>query len=293
MKIINFHLITHTIYHVVLIFRRKNIQNKLQILFTYLRLRFKYNLLIKPLNLKINSENILGYRIQFPFYGTFIRLFEDIFIQQSYFLYTLKKRPFIIDCGSNIGMTILFFKKLFPLSRIIGFEPDKNNFLILSKNIKKNNLKNVKLFNTAVSNKEDIIDFFSVRDTKSFTINTQINNFHRKDIVNIKNSVKSVVLSNYISKKVDFLKLDIEGAEYLVMNEISSKNKLKYVDQIAMEFHHNIHSEEDNLPNMLLLLKKNGFVYQLSSLFSTSDKIGKRQNIIINAKQNESSKRIK
>ena len=55
----------------------------------------------------------------------------EIFRKGAYLFHTDKKQPLILDCGSNIGMSILFFKMLYPGARIIGFEPDPDTFEIL------------------------------------------------------------------------------------------------------------------------------------------------------------------
>jgi FkbM family methyltransferase len=43
--------------------------------------------------------------------------------------------PVIIDCGGNIGLSVLYFKYLFPNSVITVFEPSPPVFEILKENI--------------------------------------------------------------------------------------------------------------------------------------------------------------
>src|ERR1700693_4874079 len=61
-------------------------------------------------------------------YSGFVCLFEEIFIRQDYIFVSRRPDPLIIDCGSNIGMSILYFKRRYPKARIIGFEPDPATF---------------------------------------------------------------------------------------------------------------------------------------------------------------------
>ena len=103
--------------------------------------------------LNIQTEKLLGYQFNFYDYESFVFLFEDVFIASPYKL-TLKNKPFIVDLGGNIGMSVLFFKHLYPESTIYVFEPNKSSFKLLKKNVENNNLSNVTLFNKAVSNKK-------------------------------------------------------------------------------------------------------------------------------------------
>lgn len=45
------------------------------------------------------------------------------------------KRPVILDCGANIGMTALWFNRQFPLARICAVEPEPGNFAVLKTNL--------------------------------------------------------------------------------------------------------------------------------------------------------------
>jgi FkbM family methyltransferase len=57
---------------------------------------------------------------------------------------TLKPKT-IIDIGSNIGASIIYFHRQFPGARILGFEPHPDTFQILQKNVER--LTGVQVFN--------------------------------------------------------------------------------------------------------------------------------------------------
>jgi predicted RNA methylase len=59
-------------------------------------------------------------------------------------------QPVIVDVGSNIGLAILFFKRLYPASTVIGFEPDPGAFEVLKRNIADDRLRGVQVLNEAV-----------------------------------------------------------------------------------------------------------------------------------------------
>lgn len=78
---------------------------------------------------------------------------QEIFERREYFFSSLKSAPTIIDCGSHIGLAALYFKKLFPLSKITCVEPVPENFALLQSNIEVNHLHSVNLINAAISEK--------------------------------------------------------------------------------------------------------------------------------------------
>ena len=78
---------------------------------------------------------------------SFVFMFFDIFIKKSYEFKSKSETPVIIDCGSNIGLSVLYFKKIYPNSIIKAFEPDKEIFKILEKNCENFKMKNVTLLN--------------------------------------------------------------------------------------------------------------------------------------------------
>lgn len=79
-----------------------------------------------------NPIDLLGYRIRFMDEGSFRHLFYEIFATGSYFFQSDSANPLIFDCGANIGMSILFFKKLYPNARIqngFGYQLQASNYL--------------------------------------------------------------------------------------------------------------------------------------------------------------------
>ena len=79
--------------------------------------------------------DLLGYKISYLGEPQFRYLFNEIFMQAPYFFKSSNDPPLIFDCGSNIGMSVLFFKKLYPNARIVAFETDPFTFEILRRNV--------------------------------------------------------------------------------------------------------------------------------------------------------------
>lgn len=208
---------------------------------------------------KPNKQNILGYKVNFLDIDAFISLFDEIFVKEIYDFKTAKSSPAIIDCGSNIGMSVIYFKIKYPNSEIIAFEADKKSFLTLEKNVRENGMANVKIVNAAVYDKSKNLPFFIEKSRKgslSSSLTRRITEFG--GIVE-KIIVPSVKLSEYIKDKVDLLKIDIEGAETIVMTEIVEK--LNLVDEIFIEYHNNKTNPKNQLNIIVNVLERCKFNY--------------------------------
>ncbi|EKE21855.1 MAG: FkbM family methyltransferase, partial [uncultured bacterium] len=143
------------------------------------------------------------------------------------------------------------------------FEPDKSAFSLLELNVNSNKLSDVLLFRQILSNKEGLVKFYFNPENLSSASKSIISERNSKSIVFER--LPSVKLSAYIKGKIDFLKMDIEGAEGLVMSELSKKHKLSFVREAVVEFHHHIDSWKDDFSDFLNIFEKNGFGYQIRS----------------------------
>jgi len=68
---------------------------------------------------------------------SFVLMYRDIFEQHSYRFRTNEQKPYIIDGGANVGLSVLYFKELYPRSQIVAFEPDDDIFSVLERNIER------------------------------------------------------------------------------------------------------------------------------------------------------------
>ena len=198
---------------------------------------------IKFLNYKIQIQDFLS------FYYEVIYIFRD----QIYYFESKNKKPLIIDGGTCIGTSILYFKRIYPESRIIAFEPSTEVFKILGENILKNRLEDVKLINRGLYDSETRLSF-SNNEVDSGKIDP-----------NGENAIDVIRLSKYIVETIDFLKLNIEGAEYQVLEELDESKKIKEIREMCLEWHSFSHQKQ-NLDKVLEILTKNNFKYYISSL---------------------------
>jgi len=166
-----------------------------------------------------------------------------------------KKEPVIIDCGSNVGVSVLYFKSLFPAARIMAFEPDGAIFNYLKENLNTNGVKDVNLVNKAVWTNENGIEFGSEgADGGSVFFEG-----------GAKILVPTVSLKKILEQhdSVDMLKIDIEGAEIPVI--IDCEEQIRKVKYLFVEYHSLLNSQQQ-LDKLLSILTANGFRYYINSI---------------------------
>jgi len=90
---------------------------------------------------------------------SFYMMHREIYGDQSYLFRCQRDIPVIIDCGSNYGVSILWFKKSYPDAKIVGVEADPVVFDMPFRNISRRSFSDVKLLHRAVSSKSGHIPF--------------------------------------------------------------------------------------------------------------------------------------
>jgi len=250
-----FYAIWRVARNVGLIVRNEPARRRLPLLLTYLRMQCKYLAVVLLLKRPITTERLFGFTVRFFDYKVFLFLFEEIFIWKPYSFKAATDRPVIIDCGSNIDMSILYFKHLYPDCMITGFEADKRTLELLQENVLRNRLQQVTLFNRAVSDASGTIDFYSDPNLPgSLAMTTQL-----EKGLKAKAQVEATPLSDHLRSEIDFLKMDIEGAEECIIADLARRNKLKLVKEMVFEYHHHELPNQDRLSGVLALLKQNNF----------------------------------
>lgn len=211
---------------------------------------------------KPNSMTIGDFQLFYSNYTAAQEIYEEIFVKKVYDFFTTKKAPVIIDVGSNIGISVLFFKNKYPQATIICFEPDPTAFKLLEKNIAINNLQNVQAFNVALSNQTGTITLYGEVDGLETDQrgNSIIDVWGKQRISCSEIMVQSACLSSYINQEIDFLKMDIEGAEQMVIEELG--DKLQLIKKICMEVHEVKNKKINNSLEQIYLILKN-YKYKL------------------------------
>jgi len=192
-------------------------------------------------------RNVLGMKVEYTDRRALDGLIADIFIKRVYDIQLAAAKPFIVDCGSNIGLSILFFKQAYKTAEIIGFEPDRCTFEKLRANVSFNRLQNIRLYNAAVSDTDGRAILYSDYNNRTAVGMSLTNRLEGKGLVPIGSEVESVALSRFVDRTVDLLKLDVEGVELKIIRELHDRDKLKFIQNVVIEFHRDLNNNRTNL----------------------------------------------
>lgn len=230
----------------------------------------------------IIKEKFLGYTVYFPDYLEFVLLFINIFGVQEYRL-KRKNVKTIIDAGSSWGMSVIYFKHIYSKSQIIAIEANRKTAQLLEKNVKINKLANVKIYNALVSGRKGMQDFYISKDGWSIS-DTAAGDFvgERDDFM--KTRMRSVPLSEFINRKVDVIKMNIEGMEGEVLKEIAPR--LENVSEIVLEYHSLLNVKRNSLKRIKQLLTRAGFTLSIHVKSSIIPRANSRKLRIIHAFRN-------
>ena len=149
-----------------------------------------------------------------------------------------KKNPVILDCGANIGISAIHYKRLFPQARVTSFEPDPRACELLRHNLNANGIHDIRVVEAALWTSTGQNNFFS-EGADANRIVEEVDEIRQLATLtpSAKHcNVETVRLRDYLAEgDVDFVKLDIEGAEAEVI--VDSADLLHGVQNMVIEFH--------------------------------------------------------
>lgn len=205
--------------------------------------------------------DVAGFKVRYLEAEWMRYLYGEVFAEREYWFATENPRPVILDCGSNIGMAILFFKSLYPDAEIVAFEPAPWACEAIEETIRANALQGIALHNAALAEEEGTLDLYhDPKHPGSAVMSVYHDRMPGKSV-----RVPAVRLSRYITKPVDFLKLDVEGSELPVLRDLVTSGAITKIRQMVIEFHHHMRPAEDQLSECLSILEQHGFGYQLTA----------------------------
>lgn len=151
-----------------------------------------------------------------------MRMLEEVFVFKEYEVPLAYAPRRIVDLGSNLGATILFFATRHPGAEIVGVEASPSLFRLLRANV--GDLPNVTLVHAAVSASSEPVQFFE--GYASWQGSTR-----PSDWVDAEHAVwvDPVHLDELLGPGADVLKIDIEGAEFEVLPDAQRLNQVKAV----------------------------------------------------------------
>lgn len=187
-------------------------------------------------------------------------LFEKIIGQ----LNQKKEDSYFYDVGANIGLYSWLFRKLSSNRKILAFEPDPKNFELLQMTKENSKIKNINLFNIALSNRMETVSF--QQDTLTSAtgmISDGQTPWIEKYLGQETNSIQvnTDYLDNKTFKRQDpsLIKIDVEGHELEILR--GGEKKLSQCKPLLL-----IESFPPNLDRVVNFLTKLGYKFWDSDL---------------------------
>lgn len=203
---------------------------------------------------------MLEYRLRYSDLLSFCPQWEDIFVKRTLDFRAQSDAPRILDCGANVGLASLYFKRRYPRARITAYEADPTIFGMLDANMRENGAGDVERVHAAVWTRNGQLAFESEGSDSGMIAELP------GAIIGERHSVPSIRLRDVLAaERIDLLKLDIEGAEGQVLADCA--DVLGGVGAIHLEVH-----EFDPVirqtPSVLDMLTRGGFAYAIGSFVS-------------------------
>jgi len=211
------------------------------------------------------KKRIDGWELSIPDAASFLSSYQEIFVEQIYSFNSASPVPRILDLGANIGLSVLYFKQLYPEAHITAFEADPAIFKHLEQNVYGSGYRDVRLVNKAVWNENT-----SLRFSCEGADGGRIARENDDNVISVEaEDIREILQSD----SYDFLKMDIEGAEEIVFP--ACQEFLPEFNQIFIEYH-SIVGHKQCLDRIITMLSMASFrvyihnVTQRRSPFMTS-----------------------
>ena len=164
---------------------------------------------------------------------------NDYDFQNIYF----KEGDIVIDIGANVGMVSILLAKQFPFLKIYSFEPLKENYDNLLKNIELNNIPDgiITAENKAVTKDGRLINMSINSSNKGGSSTADVistNSIMTKENCQIESITLEEIFKKYNINKLKLLKIDCEGSEYEILYNANT-DILNKIENLRGEFHEN------------------------------------------------------
>jgi FkbM family methyltransferase len=181
----------------------------------------------------------LGHDVRFTNRASMLFLVHEIFVGCAYDFEPARPDPLIVDCGGNLGAGVLFFRRRFPAARVVVVEPHPDAFRLLEANTRALGAGIERIEAAVTEDGAPTVllappgDGASLMSTIDGGLELGIGSPARIEVPGLRLSD----LLARMDREVDFLKLDVEGAEYAVLRDCRRTGALAGVREVAVEYH--------------------------------------------------------
>jgi FkbM family methyltransferase len=133
----------------------------------------------------------------------------------------------IVDLGANVGYSIVYFSRAFPLATIEAFEPHPEHVRQIARHVVANGLEDRVTVRAAAAGTQDCRMFLLDAENRSTLVSRAGPGRYEVPVVDW--------LAEAAGKPIDFLKMDIEGSEYAIL--FDPRFARMDVASLAVEWH--------------------------------------------------------
>ena len=188
----------------------------------------------------------------------------------EHFGFLLESGWTIVDVGAALGEFAIYAATKFPDSQVLAFEPFPQSFDLLKQNISLNDIKNVAAYQKALSSEKGTL-MLDVDGGEPLMMETGM----QAEGDRVQLPVESITLAEVVAStnggRIDFLKLDCEGAEYDILLKATPETLL-CIDRIVMEYHD--HLMDLKHPALVACLTDAGYAVEVFPNIVYPDVIG-------------------
>jgi FkbM family methyltransferase len=198
---------------------------------------------------------MMDYDVRYSDLLSFCPQWQDIFVRRVLAFRSDTMSPRILDCGANVGLASLFFKRAYPAARVTAYEADPALFAMLQANLGSNGAGDVEAVHAALWTSTGTVTF-RCEGSDSGMIGLLPGAIDGQSV-----TVPSLRLRDLLDREpCDLLKLDIEGAEDAVLDDCEPV--LHRVKAMVMDVHE-FDPRVRQVPRVLDRLTRAGFSYAI------------------------------
>jgi FkbM family methyltransferase len=211
--------------------------------------------------IKYGKASRLGEIKDFPYFGSFFMMLNEIYALKIYEkFYKLKEGGVVVDAGANIGLfTIKAGRVVGDKGKVIAIEPDPNILGFLKRNVELNSLRNVVVVSKGIYSHKGKLRFNVAAEIGEGSLyEEQLPGMYKPTgFVEVEVDTLDNILKELEISKVDFVKMDIEGAEIEALKGMDGV--LKGRPKLAIAAYHVVNGKE-TFKTIIPWLEKRGFV---------------------------------
>lgn len=187
----------------------------------------------------------------------------EIWRYKSYGEAEIGKDDVVVDIGANIGGYAVLAAK--SGAKVFAYEPVPETYQLLSKNIAINNCHTIKSYNVALGSKKG--ELILNVDSQAAGLDSIYQTFLSSEKIKVPSiDLHEIFVQNRL-KRIDVLKIDVEGAEYDILLN-SSQADLQKIRTIIIEYHDFL-DHGHNKGELKRVLQLSGFKVTELSLWAT------------------------